>query len=83
MAILNHEQINIGLLIANNIKYMAKASQKTCGHLCIINELFMLPKVNAQPVDVMIRPMQPINKSTVRIIPINITQGEAYHEDLE
>lgn len=35
--ILNHNPIDVGLLIAKNIKYMAEAPQRACEDFCIIN----------------------------------------------
>lgn len=42
MAILNNELIDVGFLIVDNIKYMADTPQRTCGKLCVINELCRL-----------------------------------------
>lgn len=39
LALLREEPINLGLLIAENIKYTANVAQKACGHFYVINEL--------------------------------------------
>lgn len=69
MEVLNHEQNDVRLLIADIIKYMVDAPQRPCGHLCIINDLYSLFGVCAQLDDVMVSHMMPINKSTMRRIP--------------
>lgn len=53
IAILNNELIDVGLLIVDNIKYMTGTSQRTYGHLCIINELCRLAGAYNEPNDVM------------------------------
>lgn len=77
MTILNNEPIDVGLLIVNNIKYMTDFPQRNCGHMCIINELCWLVGVQAQLDNVMISPMMPISKSTMRKIPTAPAHGEA------
>lgn len=49
MVILNHEPIDVGLLIAYNIKYMVDAPQRVYGYFCVINELCMLSGVLSHP----------------------------------
>lgn len=50
LAFLRGEPINLGLLIADNIKYMANVAQKAYGHFCVINELCMRESVQCNPV---------------------------------
>lgn len=42
MDILKEEPIDVGLLIAKNIKFMVDAPQQSCGYFCVINELCRL-----------------------------------------
>lgn len=67
-------------MMAKNIKYTADASQRACGHFCIINALCGLTGVQCHPTDEMIAPMQPINHSSMRRIPIFLVQGDAQEE---
>ncbi|KAI5446230.1 hypothetical protein KIW84_014171 [Lathyrus oleraceus] len=55
-----------GLLIADNIKYMANAAQKAYGHLCVINELCRRAGVLVYPDDEMINTKAMLNASTIR-----------------
>lgn len=63
MAILNQGPIDVGLLIAKNIKYMDGEPQRACGHFCVINELCRLTGVPIRVDDVMVSHMLSINKS--------------------
>lgn len=69
MDILNEEPIYLGILMADNIKFMADTPQQSCRHFYFINELWRWDGVPTQPDDVMIRPIAPIRKSTMRRFP--------------
>lgn len=69
MSILNEDPIDAGLLIGDNIKFMADEPQQSCGQFCVINELRGLAWVPTQNDDVMINPMVPISKSTMSRLP--------------
>lgn len=60
---------------------MVESPQRTCLHLCVINELCRLAGVGVQSDNVMVSPMIPIHKKTMRRISSNPTQGEAQHKD--
>lgn len=60
--ILNHEPIDVGLLIAKNIKYMANRPQQ--------DDLCRLVGVSRHPNDDMVTSMLKINQSVMRRIPI-------------
>lgn len=90
VAILNHEQIYVGILIYENIKYMDDAQQQACGHFFAINELCMLScgyfcVINELSIYVLLMncaSMQPINKDVTRRIqthPINEGGEQFYH----
>lgn len=68
LAILNNEPVDVGILIAYNIKYMDDAPQRTYEHFCVINKLCGLDGVQAQPNDVMVGPIMSINTSAMRQI---------------
>lgn len=74
------EPINLGLLIADNIKYMANAAQKACGNFYVINELCRRADVSVHPDDEIISPKAPLNSSSIRRLQ-NMHQGEAAQND--
>lgn len=80
MSIMNNEPINVGRMMAKNIKYMDDTSQRACGHLCIINALCGLTGVQCHPTEEMIAPMQSINYSSMKRIPTILVQGGAQEE---
>lgn len=68
MESLNQDPIHIGLLIANNTKFMVDVPQRACEHFCVINELCRLARVPTHHDDVIMIPLSPINKRTMREI---------------
>lgn len=56
----------MGHLIAENIKYMAKAAQKACGNFCVINELCRRAGVPVYPDDDMIISKARLNASSIQ-----------------
>lgn len=71
LALLRGEPINVRYLISENIKNMANAAQRACGHLCVINELCRRARVPTYADDETIGPKAPINASTIRRIQHN------------
>lgn len=76
-------QLLVGMLIVDNIKYMVDAPQRTCGYLCVINELCVLAGVQAQLNDVIISTMMPIINDIIRRIPTPPLQEETQEDDQE
>lgn len=76
------ELINLGQLIANNIKYMANVAQKAYGHFCVINELCRRAGVPVYPDDEMLNPKAPLKASAIRTLQ-NMHQWEVIQNDQE
>lgn len=80
LALLRGEPIDLGRLIAENIKYMDNATQRACGHFCVINELCRGVGVPVYPEVEMISPKAPLNVSAIRRLE-HIHHIEASHHD--
>ncbi|KAI5404413.1 hypothetical protein KIW84_051542 [Lathyrus oleraceus] len=76
LALLRGEVINLGLLIAENIKYMANNAQKACGNFYVINELCRRVSMTVYPDGELISPKAPLNASAIRRLQ-NMHHGEA------
>lgn len=84
MVVMNHELINVGLLIAENTKYMVDVPQRVYENFCLINELCKLAGVQSHPDGEMVTPMLPINRSAMRWIQTHpIYEGGQEEEEEE
>lgn len=66
MEILHEETIDVGLLIARNIKYMDDAPQKDLGSFLCYQWMCRLVGVPIHPDDLMVSPMLLITTSFIR-----------------
>lgn len=66
LSLLRGKPINLGLLIIENIKYMANDAQKACGNFCVINELGRRVGVPVYTDNEMIRPKASLNALAIR-----------------
>lgn len=95
MSILNHEPINVGRLIVENIKYLADTPQRACGIFCIITKLCRLAWALSHSNDKKINLILPINQSSMRRISThhihegvqeeaqNEEQDQYYHPEIQ
>lgn len=80
LSLLRGGPINLGRLIAKNIKYMDNAAQKAYGHFCVMNELCKREGVSVYSDDEILSLKAPLSASIIRKLQ-NMHQGEAAQND--